>query len=259
MTGRPRLARRQLSAGRRATRILLRPRLRRVDLLVALLLAALGFAAAVQVRSTQVDGVLASARPEDLVRILDDLSGRNDRLRAEVGALTAARDRLTSPDADAAALAEAERRAQLLGVLTGTAPASGPGVLLTIADPDGGVRAEALLDALEELRAAGAEALQLEGSAANGSTAAVRVVASTSLLDVDGGVLVDGTVLRPPYRYRVVGDSATLASALGIPGGVVDTVARLGGTATVEPADDVRVTAVHNLAEPRYARPAPGG
>ena len=231
----PARRRRDIGAGRRAARILLRPRVRRVDLLVALLLAALGFAAAVQVRSTQVDGVLASARPDDLVRILDDLSGRNDRLRAEVSALTAARERLTSPDADTAALAEAQRRAQLLGVLTGTAAASGPGVLLTIDDPDGGVRAEALLDALEELRAAGAEALQLEGTGAAAARPQVRVVASTSLLDVDGGVLVDGTVLRPPYRYRVVGDTATLASAMGIPGGVVDTVSRLGGTATVEP------------------------
>ena len=254
-----RTRRRDLGAGRRAARILLRPRVRRVDLLVALLLAALGFAAAVQVRSTQVDGVLASARPEDLVRILDDLSGRNDRLRAEVSALTAARQRLTSPDADSAALAEAQRRAQLLGVLTGTAAASGPGVVLTIEDPDGGVRAEALLDALEELRAAGAEALQLEGTEGDGGSAQVRVVASTSLVDTDGGVLVDGTVVRPPYRYRVVGDTGTLASALGIPGGVVDTVSRLGGVATVEPADDVRVTAVRELDAPRYARPAPGG
>ena len=251
--------RRDLSGGRRALRILLRPRLRRVDLLVALLLAALGFAAAVQVRSTQVEGVLASARPDDLVRILDDVSGRNERLRAELAALTAARDRLTSPDADAAALVEAERRTQLLGVLTGTVRASGPGVLLTIEDPEGGVQAEALLDALEELRAAGAEALQLEGTAVAAAAPAVRVVASTSLVDVDGGVLVDGTVLRPPYRYRVVGDSGTLASALGIPGGVVDTVARLGGIATVELLTDARVTAVRELDPPRYARPAPGG
>ena len=66
---------------------LLRPRLRRVDLLVALLLAALGFGAAVQVRATRVDGVLASARQEDLVQILDDLSGRSDRLRQEVDEL----------------------------------------------------------------------------------------------------------------------------------------------------------------------------
>ena len=52
------------------------PRLRRVDVAVALLLGLLGFAAVVQVRSTQEDGPLAAARQEDLVQILDDLANR---------------------------------------------------------------------------------------------------------------------------------------------------------------------------------------
>ena len=63
-------------------RRLLTPRLRRVDLAVAGLLAVLGFAAVVQVRSTQEDGPLATARQEDLVQILDELTNRNDRLRS---------------------------------------------------------------------------------------------------------------------------------------------------------------------------------
>jgi len=245
---------------------LLRPRLRRVDLLVAVLLAALGFGAAVQVRSTQELTALGSARPEDLVRILDDLSGRDARLRAEVEALTATRERLRTSAGDEAAVEEARRRTQLLGVLAGTVPATGPGVLLEVQDPAGGVPAGVLLDALEELRAAGAEAVQLEGQAAPDGAGApaqeravVRVVAATWLLDEDGGVLVDGVRLRPPYAFTALGDSATLASALAIPGGVVDTVARVGGTAVVRPADDLRVGALRPLDRPRYARPAPGG
>lgn len=236
-------------------RALLRMRLRRVDLLVALLLGALGFAAAVQVRSTQVDGVLASARPEDLVRILDDLSGRSDRLRQEVTELTSTRERLTSAGGDAAALAEARRRTQLLGVLAGTVAASGPGVTLTIEDRDGGVRADVLLDALEELRDAGAEAVQLAGAGG----AVVRVVAGTSLVDDRNGVLVDGVLLSPPYTFTALGDSGTLSSALGIPGGVLATVARVGGSARVERSDALVVGALRPLSTPRYARPAPGG
>ena len=77
-------------------RELLRPRTRRVDLLVGLLLGVLGFALVVQVRSTQRVGVLASARQEDLVQILDELSNRSDRLRQEVASLTATKQRLTS-------------------------------------------------------------------------------------------------------------------------------------------------------------------
>lgn len=74
----------------RAVRTLLRPRLRRVDVAVAAVLAVLGFALVVQVHSTRGDGLLASARTEDLVQILDDLSNRDDRLRMEVDSLSRA-------------------------------------------------------------------------------------------------------------------------------------------------------------------------
>jgi uncharacterized protein YlxW (UPF0749 family) len=247
-------------------RRLLVPRLRRVDLAVAVLLAVLGFAAVVQVRSTQEDGPLAAARQEDLVQILDELSNRNDRLRAEVSALNQAQAELSSGgDRSEAALAEARRRTQLLGVLAGTVPARGPGLLLTITDPEERIGPEVLLDALEELRAAGAEAIQLEGSVdlsvepSRASAAEqVRVVASTALVGGDeGGVVVDGVTLFAPYRFVVVGDASTLASAVVIPGGVVDNVEQRGGTALVEQSDDVTVGALRALQAPRYARPAP--
>lgn len=234
----------------------LRPRTRRVDLAVAALLGLLGFAAAVQVRSTQEGGVLASARQEDLVRILDDLSNRSDRLRAETAALAAARERLTSgTDRDEAALEEARRRARVLGVLAGTEPAEGPGVVLTLNDPTGEVGADDLLDALQELRDAGAEAVQVEGAEGTGP---VRVVASTSFVERDGGVEVDGQLLRQPYVFRLVGDPATLAPALAIPGGVTDSVEQQGGSVRVERQDEVVVGALRPLDRPRYARPAAG-
>ncbi|HVM27592.1 MAG TPA: DUF881 domain-containing protein [Mycobacteriales bacterium] len=243
-------------------RRLLRPRLRGVDLLVAVLLALLGFAAAVQVRSTQDDPALVGARQEDLVQILDELANRNDRLRGEIDDLTDARERLTSgSDTTEAALEEARRRAQVLGILAGTVPAEGPGVTLLLRDPDRVLGADVLLDALQELRDAGAEAVQLEGPVGQRgeltpSTEKVRVVVSTSLLDTDEGVIVDGTVLRPPYRFVVVGDAGTLASALRIPGGVVATVEQRGGTALVEQREALVVDALRPLDRPQYARPA---
>ena len=247
-------------------RRLLTPKLRRVDLAVAVLLAALGFAAVVQVRSTQEEGPLATARQEDLVQILDELSNRNDRLRAEVSDLTRTREELTGGSGRSqAAVDEARRRAQLLEVLAGTAPARGPGLLLTLTDPEEQLTADVLLDAVQELRAAGAEAIQLEGPVDLGAPdrpesagQRVRVVASTDFVDSgDGGVAVDGVVLYPPYRFRVIGDSGTLASAVGIPGGVMDSVQLLGGVARAERRSEVQVDALRRLAEPRYARPAP--
>jgi uncharacterized protein YlxW (UPF0749 family) len=245
---------------------LLRPRQRRVDAAVAALLLILGFAAAVQVRSTQDDeGVLASARQEDLVAILDDLSSRSARLRQEITTLTATRERLTSGSGqDTAALAEARRRTQVLGILAGTVAARGPGVVLTISDPDGKITADVLLDALEELRDAGAEAVQIAGPVDEdgpvtgpSSTRAVRVVAATAFVDAgdDGGVEVDGTLLRAPYRFTVIGEPATLAAALAIPGGVTDNVEQRDGEAVVTRSENLQVTALRPLDQPRYARP----
>lgn len=236
-------------------RRLLRPRARRVDLLVASLLALLGFGIAVQVRSTQGDALLTTARPEDLVQILDELNNRGERLRDEVASLTATQERLTTgSDTATSALADARRRAQVLGVLAGTLPATGPGVRVTITDPRGEVSASLLLDAMEELRNAGAEAMQVEGAGDEG-TAAVRVVASTSFVDDEAGVVVDGVRLRSPYRFVVIGSPATLAGALAIPGGVEDTVRNQGGSTDVARSEELRVTALHRLIEPRYARP----
>jgi uncharacterized protein YlxW (UPF0749 family) len=255
-----------LPTWRRLGRVL-RPRLRRVDVSVAVLLALLGFAAAVQVRSAQDDGLLASAREEDLVRILDDLSNREDRLRRELASLAAARDRLSSgSDQAQVALEQARRRTQVLGVLTGTVEARGPGIVLTLTDPGGELGADVLLDALEELRGAGAEAIQVEGPVVvgegEGAAPVVRVVASTALVDAQpaedgagGGVEVDGTLLRPPYRFTVLGDPGTLASAMAIPGGVEDVAERAGGQALVARSEDLAVTALRPLARPRYARP----
>ena len=235
----------------------LRPRARRVDVLVAALLLLLGFGLAVQVRSTQSDGLLTSARQEDLVQILDELSNRSDRLRQEVTNLTETKSRLTSGSgADEAALAEARRRTQLLGVIAGTVVATGPGVLVRITDPRTQVSASVLLDALEELRNAGAEAVQLEGTGLGGGVTAVRVVAQTALTDDPAGVVVDGSKLVAPYRFVVVGDPSTLAGAMAIPGGVEDVVRQLGGTTEVTRLQRVRVGALRALSAPRYARPS---
>jgi uncharacterized protein YlxW (UPF0749 family) len=249
---------------RRALRTALHPHLRRVDVAVAVLLGLLGFAAAVQVRSASDEGVLASARQEDLVQILDDLTGRSLRLRQEVANLTTTQQKLTTGSGqDEAAVAEARRRARVLGILAGTVAARGPGVLVTISDPDHKVTADVLLDALEEMRDSGAEAVQMEGSvdpASNtpGAGQIVRVVAATSFVDAgDGnGVEVDGQLLLPSYRFVVIGDPATISAALAIPGGVVDNVEQRGARAVVTRRESVLVGALRPLDRPRYARPA---
>ncbi|HVA61858.1 MAG TPA: DUF881 domain-containing protein [Mycobacteriales bacterium] len=218
---------------------LLRPRPNRAQAIVALLVGLLGFAIAAQVHVTRSGGTLATARQTDLIGLLGDLTARADRLRGQIAALEVTEAQLTAGTGGrAAALAAAKARLQTLGILAGTLPATGPGIALTINDPGHQVRADVLLDALEELRGAGAEVIQI---------GPVRVVASTALLDAaNRNVTVDGVEVAPPYAFLVIGDPKTLAAALGIPGGVLDTVdARPGASATVDQLARVTIRALH--------------
>jgi uncharacterized protein YlxW (UPF0749 family) len=150
-----------------------------------------------------------------------------------------------------AALSAAAKRAADLGILAGTLPAQGPGVRAVFTAGHQGLKSAVVLDAVEELRDAGAEAMQIEGT--NGT--AVRIVASTSFLDGTGGLQVDGQMLTGPYTIVAIGDPSTMQTALNIPGGVVDTVRNAGGNVIVNQPGSVRVTALHQAGTPKYARP----
>jgi uncharacterized protein YlxW (UPF0749 family) len=219
---------------------------------IGLLLGLLGFALVVQVRSNTADPGLANARPDDLVRILSDLDSRSDRLRQEISSLEESQRQLASgAQGREAALAEARRRADDLGILAGTLPAIGTGLNVRFEPGTDGVRSRTVLDAVEELRGAGAEALEISGPQGQ----QVRIVASTYFADARDGLVVDGTHLAGPYTVTVIGDPQTMNTALNIPGGVVDTVRQGGGNVIVGESDAVRVTAIHQAGKPRFARP----
>ena len=225
-------------------------RLSSAGALIWVLLALFGFTLVVQLRSNDGDQGLATARQEDLVRILSDLEARDSRLQSEISALETSQRQLTSGVAGRqAALAEAQKRADELGLLAGTVAGRGPGLVITLDK----VKASAVLNAVQELRGAGGEVMQLAG--ANGQ--AVRIVASTYFVDAEGGgILADGARLTGPYLLSVIGSPQTMQTALQIPGGVVASVNSGGGSVTMEQRATVEVTAVRKATTLQYAKPA---
>ena len=218
----------------------------RAQLLAAVLIAALGFALVVQVRQNSDQG-LSALRQSDLVRILDDVGDRRDRLASEQSDLQAQlRDLTSGTTGSQAAIDAARARLQALGILAGTVPAQGTGIEVFISDPGAAVRAAQLLDLVQELRDAGAEAIQIGD---------VRVVASTAFTGAADGVSVDGRTLRAPYTVLAIGESQTMATALEIPGGVVASLPE-GARATVAAREQITVAALHVVQPPQYARPA---
>ena len=225
-----------------------KPRMTRGNLLATGLTLCLGFAIATQIQQTQETG-LTSLRQDELVRVLDDVNQRSSRLDQQVRELEAQREVLTSGANTAAeAAAQAQKRLDQLSILAGTAPARGPGIALTISDPSGAVRGPVLLDVLQELRDAGAEVVQVGG---------VRVVAGSFFTDAGTSVTLDGQPLSRPFVFLAIGDPKTMASAMQIPGGIVDTARRLGANAVIEERGTVEITALHTPKAPRYAQPVP--
>jgi uncharacterized protein YlxW (UPF0749 family) len=219
--------------------------------LIGVLCLLLGFAFAVQVRSTGTGSGLTSAREEDLVRILDEVNAREDRLRSQIAEQRAALDQLGSSDSrSATALQEARQRAQAIGILNGTVAAQGPGLRMVIRDPGDAVRVADLLDAIEELRGAGAETMQIDG---------VRVGVSTAVTGDPGALRLDGKAIGSPYEVLVIGSPQDMQTAMNIPGGVVQRISGRGGSVDITQEQQVVVDALRPLDQPQYASPKSGG
>jgi len=227
-------------------KLMARPRATKANAFAALLAVILGFAVATQVRQNQELG-LESLRQGELVTILDNATLQSARLDQSARDLQATRDGLVSGSTrGTAALKAAQERLDALGILAGTARAHGPGIQMTILDPAAKVTPPLLLDAIEELRDAGAEAIQVGD---------VRVVASSYFSLAASGVEVDGTKVTQPYTILAIGDPQTISSAMEIPGGLSENIRNLGATITITQQKDLVVGALHRLREPRYARP----
>lgn len=217
---------------------------------VAVLLAALGFAGVTQMRLYGSADAYSGLPQADLVEALNGLSAASTHAQAELAQLESTRRSLQdNSDQGAAALQHARAELNTLGILAGTAPAVGPGVRIVVHDPKGHYQVFHLLDGIEELRDAGAEAIQLNGQ--------VRVVAQTSFKSGNGGIVVDGRLLTAPYTLDVIGNPATLSAALSFPGGFKDEVAVDDGTTTVTQLKSVHITVLRSAAAPQYAHVAP--
>lgn len=220
----------------------------RGQVVVGLLLAALGFAAVTQVRSNELDNTYASYREQDLVDVLSTLTEASQRAQSELARLERTRrDLLNDNDRRKAALSQAEQAVDNLEILAGQVPVTGPGIRIVVTETTGSVEVDSLLDTIQELRTAGAEAIEFNDE--------VRIVAQSSFTDAVGGIQVDDTLVSSPLVIEVIGDPRTLQGALSFVQGPTDQLEADGTTVEVTPLDVVHIDSVRLATRADYAEP----
>ena len=230
----------------RLLRALVRPSRRQV--VVAVLLALVGFAAVTQVRSTEVDDTYSALREQDLIDVLNGLAGTTQRAESEIIRLQRTRDDLESDTSRRqAALEQAQSEVDTLNILAGLVPVTGPGIRITITEVDGTVEVASLIDTVQELRTDGAEAMQINGQ--------VRIIAQSSFTDDVGGISVDGVPLQSPYVIDVIGDPEVLEGGMTFPLGPKAKLEEDGAVLEVQQLTSLDIESVRSGVQPEFAVP----
>jgi uncharacterized protein YlxW (UPF0749 family) len=165
--------------------------------LIALLVA---LVATVQIRSqAEVERSLVGIDTTSLAFLIDDLHRANDSLQVETNELIKRRAALQSGESGAADQVLADE-ANRLRAVEGLVPVHGPGVVIVI--DASGLRALDLEDALNNLAAGGAEAIDINDH---------RVTTGTRVEQTGGGVTVGGALVMAPWTIATIGDATRLA------------------------------------------------
>jgi uncharacterized protein YlxW (UPF0749 family) len=183
----------------------------------------LGLMVAVQFRLQRV--VPPPTATNQLLVLLQHADQERNQLASQVTRVNALLNRKLSAEASAKAL---ERRLVQQEILAGTIPVTGPGIRIDWSNgsaPSGyKIDDIALLLLVNELRAAGAEAIAVNGQ---------RITADTEIRQASNYILINSSQQDPPFTITAIGDASTLTDALNLPGGLFDQSQQEGQVMTI--------------------------
>lgn len=189
---------------------------------------------------------LSGLSAQDLTVLVANVSTHNDQLRAEVAGLERQLADLESAQSRGESAVDA-LRVDLARIQTwaGVVGVAGPGVTITIT---GDISAGAVLELLNELRNAGAEAIAITG---------VRVVGASVVAGEPGHLSVEGVPLPASFEIVAVGSPQTLTGSLTRTGGVIAQInaTEPGAMLTVTPGERVEAPATERNLVPAHGRP----
>lgn len=132
--------------------------------------------------------------------------------------------------------------------LVGKTDVKGDGLVITLKDnEENTIVALDLLDLVEELRLAGAEAISINDK---------RVVNMTDIVDItESVILVNSDRVTSPYVVKAIGDQKYLESALNTKTiGFIDTMVKYGKDVTVERVNNIKINKYDKNLEVNYMK-----
>jgi len=210
---------------------------------IACVCVVLGFMLAVQFRMTEDrNSTLPYQRLEELSDRLLQAERERDSLKEELGALK--ENMATGPVSDE------------LRLRAGLTPLEGPGIILRMEDSTKKSKAgenpnlyvihdDDILKVINELRAAGAEAISINGQ---------RLVATSEIRCAGPTLSVNNVRSAVPFEIHAIGDKGTLENALKMRGGVAETLKVWGIQMEITPSDSVYVPPYKGIYKYEYAK-----
>lgn len=146
---------------------------------------------------------------------------------------------------EASELLEAELEKSRL--ILGKTDVVGDGVVITLLDGENKIEASDLIELVNDLWFAGAEAISING---------VRIVNMTEFVDVAGYIIVKPRQrIVSPYVVKVIGDQTYLTSTLSLKNsGFIDIQNSNGKKVTMEQQRNIKISAYSDTLEPKYIK-----
>lgn len=219
---------------------------RRGGWLIALVCVLIGFMVAVQFRTAQdAKGSLSQQRIEEISDRLLQTEHERDELSEELHKMQTA-----------AVSTDNQQDKDLLRYRAALVPLEGEGVIVRMDDSTKPAKAgenpnlyvihdDDLLRVVNELRAAGAEAIAINGQRLTG-TSEIRCAGPT--------LSVNNVRSSAPFEIRAIGDKKSLENALRMRGGVAETLGVWGIQLDIKASDDVYIPPYRGSIRQSYAR-----
>lgn len=223
---------------------------------IAIVGLALGVLLAMQFKlTTEINKTEPVQRTQLVANQVNGLKNDRELLQGEVNSLRSSLDEISAGPDDA----ELKEQLDRSRILAGVTELRGPGVEVTLNDSNIALKPgenpnlyvlhdEDVLRVLNEIRAAGAEALSLNGERILASTE-VRCIGPTIVLNKDKR-------LAPPFVITAIGDPDTLESSIKMKGGVAETLQFWGIQVGVKKMNQVTVPAYSGGVKFDYAKAA---